>query len=444
MTRIQFTRFCIGTALVLMIFTVSVMPSLSFASQPGAGGSTWEISVIDSTNNVGLTPSLALQPTTGKPYVSYYDGTAGDLKLAFPVTAGGDCGPGNTWSCNSLYYQNTDVFALYSSIAFNSLGQWGIVYSAGFFGNGFRGIPAVGSSEIFWDKIESLDLVTGNSLAQHTSGASVVTYAAKAGLGEPTYLRLAEYTGSGGNCGDSWWSCLTLTEISGIGISDTALLISQNAPQIFYREVNERLAFASPSVPGFGNCGPGNNTWYCLVLDNTTVTDGMISVARDGVTAVTYYDATNQSLRYAHYLGSPTGNCGTGIINNYWRCITIESIGVAGGNYLNGGDLAIFAGQPLLVYYDKDDVGHGILKAAYPFDGGNCGPMVAGEYTWMCEVVDDGDGVNDVGVNPTIKIGADGLAQVAYYDRTAGDLKFARQLPPAPPEYLVFLPAITR
>ncbi len=151
MTRIQLTRFCIGTALVLMVFIVSVMPQLSFANQPNAGGGTWEISVIDSTNNVGLTPSLALQPTTGKPYISHYDGSAGDLKLAFPVTAGGDCGPGNTWSCNSLYFQNIDTFGLFSSIAFNSLGQWGIVYSAGFLGNGFRGIPAVGSSEVFWD-----------------------------------------------------------------------------------------------------------------------------------------------------------------------------------------------------------------------------------------------------------------------------------------------------
>ncbi|HRQ40895.1 MAG TPA: hypothetical protein PLD25_23520 [Chloroflexota bacterium] len=173
--------------------------------------------MIDSTNNVGLTPSLALHPTTGNPYISHYDQSAGDLKLAFPVTIGGDCGPGNTWSCNSLYFQNIDEFGLYSSIAFNSLGQWGIVYSAGFFGNGFRGIPAVGSSEIFWDEIEPLDFVTSNSLAQYSNGTSVVSYTSKAGLGEPTYLRLAEYTGSGGNCGNSWWLCQTITEISGLG-----------------------------------------------------------------------------------------------------------------------------------------------------------------------------------------------------------------------------------
>ncbi|HRQ40894.1 MAG TPA: hypothetical protein PLD25_23515 [Chloroflexota bacterium] len=221
-------------------------------------------------------------------------------------------------------------------------------------------------------------------------------------------------------------------------------MISQNIPQLAYRDINQRLAIAFPGVPGFGNCGPGNNTWHCQVIDNTVMADGMISIVREAFTAVTYYDATSQSLKYAQYLGSPTGNCGSGSSTNYWRCITIESVGSASSGYLSGGDLGIFNGQPLLVYYDNDDAAHGILKAAYPFTGGNCGPMVSGEYTWMCEVVDDGNGVNDVGLNPSVKISSDGFAQIAYYDKTAGDLKFARQLPLPLPDHTIYLPVIVR
>lgn len=49
---------------------------------------TWQIDIIDATGDVGMFPSLALQPDTEKPYISYYHNTLGDLKLAFPVTSG--------------------------------------------------------------------------------------------------------------------------------------------------------------------------------------------------------------------------------------------------------------------------------------------------------------------------------------------------------------------
>ena len=101
---------------------------------------TWQINIIDSAGDVGFTTSLALQPGTDKPYISYYDSTNGDLKLAFPVSGGGDCGPGNTWSCNSLAFQNMTDFGVENSIDFNSLGQWGIAYSNFTDGNNaFRG-----------------------------------------------------------------------------------------------------------------------------------------------------------------------------------------------------------------------------------------------------------------------------------------------------------------
>ncbi|HNB54592.1 MAG TPA: hypothetical protein PK530_21775, partial [Anaerolineales bacterium] len=128
---------------------------------------SWQIDVIDSANFVGQFPSLALHPETEAPYISYYDSSTTDLKLAFPVPSGGDCGPENSWSCNSLAFQNNLDYGGFSSLVFNSLGQWGIAYSN--FSNGvnaFRGIPAPGGTELFWSDIE----IPGNTSSLNSAG----------------------------------------------------------------------------------------------------------------------------------------------------------------------------------------------------------------------------------------------------------------------------------
>ena len=55
-----------------------------------------------------------------------------------------------------------------------------------------------------------------------------------------------------------------------------------------------------------------------------------------------------------------------------------------------------------------------------------------GEVRFGDEIRVDGDvradGQNDVGMYSSLAIGADGLARISYYDKTAGDLKFATQV----------------
>ena len=58
----------------------------------------WQCDVIDSGADVGGGSSLILDENDD-PIISYYDLTNGTLKLATPATSGGNCGPGNTWSC---------------------------------------------------------------------------------------------------------------------------------------------------------------------------------------------------------------------------------------------------------------------------------------------------------------------------------------------------------
>lgn len=97
-------------------------------SGPGNGAETltWQIDVINSTGDVGYTPSLALEPGTDDPHISYYDNTLKDL-AAFPVSSGGIAdlpitGRVIPWPIKTPPTLGCLVRWL------NSLGQWGIAY----------------------------------------------------------------------------------------------------------------------------------------------------------------------------------------------------------------------------------------------------------------------------------------------------------------------------
>ena len=58
----------------------------------------WFIDTVDSTNDVGQHVSLAIDPENGTTYISYYNATNDDLRMATFVGTGGNCGPDNTRS----------------------------------------------------------------------------------------------------------------------------------------------------------------------------------------------------------------------------------------------------------------------------------------------------------------------------------------------------------
>lgn len=64
-------------------------------------GSQWHIETVDSVGNVGLHTSLTLD-AADHPHIAYFDWTNGVLKYAHYVGGIGNCGPSNTWSCETV------------------------------------------------------------------------------------------------------------------------------------------------------------------------------------------------------------------------------------------------------------------------------------------------------------------------------------------------------
>lgn len=387
---------------------------------------TWSINVIDTTGDVGMFPSLALQPTTEKPYISYYNNTLGDLKLTFPVTGGGDCGPSNSWSCNSLTFQNNTNFGLESSLAFNSLGQWGIAYQNATDGtNEFRGIPAVGGGEIFFEPIEQPALIFNviNSLQYGANDVAQVSYGLMDINQNKGFIKHAQYVGQFGNCGYGLWRCTAVVQTSMTGFSlYNSMVLVGNLPFIFYRDINLRLSMAVNTI---GGCGPAND-WDCSQVDTTTTVNGLISSYAsepDNYIGVAYIG--NDSLRYAYMVQSGTGNCGSTYFE--FRCVILDSVGTADNNQWMAASLGFFNGQPVIAYTDTNDRASTILKIAYPQTNGNCGPLdTALRHTWRCEVVDgSGSSGNDRGYYPSLQVDSQGRIHIAYYDFALGNLKYA-------------------
>ena len=93
-----------------------------------------------------------------------------------------------------------------------------------------------------------------------------------------SYLRLAEYVGSGGNCvPNNSWKCITIDDISnGYQPVDISLAMDGSQPVIAYQDKDNGpqsiVKLAQTAVRAgmeYGNCGPENpfSTWECQVID---------------------------------------------------------------------------------------------------------------------------------------------------------------------------------
>ncbi len=218
-------------------------------------------------------------------------------------------------------------------------------------------------------------------------------------------LKYARYVGSGGNCGPApyydTWQCVTVEATGSVGTYTSLALDQADVPRISYMDAtNTDLKYARYVGSG-GNCGPGNNTWRCEVVDNNGNTGYYTSLVLDasGNPHISYYSGIGaEDLRYAYYNGTS------------W---TVELVDTAGsvGYYSS---LALDAGgNPHISYYYATTAD---LRYAYK-DG----------TSWVIQTIDGSTPPLDVGVWTSITLDPlSGAPAISYIDNSYANLKYAR------------------
>ena len=246
--------------------------------------------------------------------------------------------------------------------------------------------------------------------------------------------------GTGGNCGPSSdWQCEAVDSGSGIGSYTAIALNSDDEPRIsYYDGGNGNLKYAYTTTSG--SCGTTGN-WGCYAIDTTDDVGRWSSLAidGDGNAHIAYYDATNGSLKYAHWVLTD-GNCGPvfPIIGQAWSCVAIDDVGIS----TDPMDISLAltsTGSPRIAYHDINDIGtfpvlttESLKLARKHLLGGNCGPGTGLFRQWTCETLDSGLRgqvvpipilvYNNVGSYSALAINSADLFTVAYYDADYGDL----------------------
>jgi hypothetical protein len=256
---------------------------------------------------------------------------------------------------------------------------------------------------------------------------------------EDRCLMVARYVGAGnGDCNaDDAWRCVQVDYVEGetrglhtsIDIHpDTnpdPLLSNWRVGVSYYDYTHKSLKYATYK------CNLGICQWSIDTVDSSG--DGADTVGKwtsikytaDGVAVISYYayddmgDFRMEMLKYAYWVGSGSGNCGD---DANWQCSIVDSVYVSAGGVNYGAYSSLDLNEEdnsFISYYDGNN---GDLKFAYYQGfGGSCSNA-----EWNCPVIDDGDG-DDVGLFTSIHApdDTDDMLRVAYYDKTAGTLKYA-------------------
>ena len=429
---------------VALVSTVALQPDAGRedATQlAAASNAPWRTGAVDTTDDVGAHVSIAVDPQTGTIYMSYYDATHGDLRVARYVGSGGNCGLDQDWQCATVD-SNGDV-GRYSSLALDPVsGHPGVAYYDATHGAlKYTAYVCIGQL-CLWN---SVTLDSGNpamfsyagrhaALAYDADRVPHITYQYAYDFPGDDELKYAHRVGSGGNCGPSnTWQCDVVDTGEGMGQYTTLTVNQERWPYVAYYDGQAGdLRYAWYWENGMGNCGGGY--WQCMTLD----ADGDVGRhasfhLRQGSgdrNQIAYYDQTHGALKYAAFVGSD-GNCGGGA----WQCdeiddalgISTDPVGIA---------LAVDAhNTPLIAYHCPTCYCTALRAARHVGAGGNCGPS----QDWQCDTIASNAGAcHSLGEYVDLAFTAYDGGIIGYYDATAGDLLLAYQ--PAQ----VYLPLVGR
>lgn len=349
---------------------------LILISMESVSANVWQIETVDSEGISGFFSSLALDPTTGYPRISYYGSYNSDLKYA--------AYNGSSWEIETI--DSAGNVGFFTSLALDPITGYPRI---SYFDSGNNDLKYASYDGLTW-QIETVESVgsagSDTSLAlDPTTGYPRISYRDLANFD----LKYAAYDGS-------TWQIETV-DSAGIVGSDTSLVLDPitSYPRIsYYDNTNDDLKYAAYD----------GSTWQIETIDNGGIDT---SIALDPVTGyprISYFYNSNSALKYAAYDGST------------WQIETLDSIGLVG--YFTSLALDTTTGYPRISYYDRTN---GNLKYA-AYDGS----------TWQIETVDFAGDVS-IGIYTSLALDpTTGYPRISYFDASYG-LNYASLLPTEPP-----------
>jgi len=395
-----FTSLAIVGGNPAISYSDSTNTALKFARNSATDGSgTWTLSTVESAGFVGQYASLAI--VGGNPAISYYDATTGDLRFARNSTTTGS----GTWTAVIIEAAGLPGTAgEYTSHAIVGGNPAISYYDAATNDLKFaRNSAADGSGA--WS-IATVDAVESGFTGQHTSlavlanGRPAIAYFYGA-FADLLFARNSATDGSG-----TW--TITAVDSGGVLGTYTSLAIVGGNPAIsYYDTTNTALKFARNAA------ADGSGVWTTSTVDTGAIAADVVgehtsmAVLANGNPAISYYDNTNDDLKFAR--NSAADGSGT------WTITSVDGTGIAPASGNNVGQytsLAIVNGNPAIAYYD---VTASALKYAR-------NAAADGRGVWTIVTVNDTGGT--VGLYASLKV-VDGRPAISYYDASAGDLKYA-------------------
>jgi len=316
----------------------------------------WTVKVFRTSNNIPFV-SAGFAGVNQIPAISFLDGQT--YNLAYKVDGDtNQCGPGDTWTCRGIDVFQLGVNPQVSPIAvhsdpygfrlawvwkdasgnklrirvdsylndFSSTGSSGYIDLIPFATGAFSGYDLVGNPSLAWDS---------------TGLHHVAVVLTKENVDYLVYIHQDPVANT--TCGiNSNYRCAVI-QASVFGDTVQISLTSTDLPRIAYYNINlDSLSYAYPQTNGnyHPNCGPGENTWRCIVMDQGPGADEIdqrisMDIGTSGSPQIAYlYDSGDtRKLMHAKYVSSG-GDCGedyrfTGITYELvfrWKCTTVTTI----------------------------------------------------------------------------------------------------------------------
>ena len=421
----------------------------------------WTIKVFRTSNNIPFV-SAGFAGVNQIPAVSFLDGLTYNLAYKVDSTTN-ECGPGLTWTCQGIDVFQLGVNPQVSPLAnhsdpygfrlawvwkdasgnklrlrvdsyqndFSSSGSSGYIDLIPFSTGAFAGYDLVGNPSLAWDStgLHHVAVVLTNDSVDY------LVYIHQDPVANTT-------------CGINTNYRCTIIDDGAFGDTVQLSITSNDLPRIAYYNSNlDSLMYAYPqaNVDFHPNCGPGDNTWRCITMDQgpgaETINQRIsMDIGQTGAPQIAYlYDfGGTRNLMHAKYVDYG-GDCGLdwkyNIVNfEYeevfrWKCTTVTTID-SSSPFIDGlVSLKVDPNNYAVIAYAQDHNGPVSLNLAYPAErlGGPIGSYSFDEIDLPLEKT------NSLAINNA------GLGFIAYKTNDVlGDLRIAYQ------QFSLNLPIIRR